>query len=507
MTDYINFQDSPRDIRIDPNYAPRSPSDYRDYQPEPRRQSQTRIRDVTWISHQPSSAHTPQTPRWIPPPQPIPIPTPPADHVHNTISRPQTESDWLDEFMTVTAGGEIEGERHMHEFQEDGMVHPEMGYGFSEERKGESRNFVGGFVNGLRRLPKIMSKGRLRDRKNPRQHTTNTIDLDRDPLPRYQSNDQLNFEQPLSDVQYVEGMDMPSVEIAPEHPVSPRIPMNGPANGNGNTNPSTPGDMRRERLTLSAVHEHSYEQHDNNPGSSSSALRTPHHTFHPSAEAIRSPVLASPKPGSDFAKMESPIRAPSDTSIGTQFVRVQRFVRELNELPWVSSRVAVEYKPGESSRAKYRRQRDSKPSASWYNTRHDRSLDLLAGPPSARVLPHYYHHQQYPGYVPGSSANLLYQYPHGNRSHTPSGESPPSQQGSTDSHGNPLYPYGYPAAYVAQPLFMYPSGIPPPGVSSPENGANPPEMHQARPVYLLTTSPTTLLSPPQGRYSPLRMPQ
>ncbi|KAH7919349.1 hypothetical protein BV22DRAFT_1099570, partial [Leucogyrophana mollusca] len=215
MTDFMDFHQTPRDIRIDTSYAARPASDYPDYQPEPRRQSQSRIRDVTWIStsqsQQPSTARTPQTPRWTPPPPSISVPTPPADHPR-TISRPPTESDWLDaEYMT---------------FQEDGMVDPEMGYGFSEEKKGGARKFVGGFVSGLKRLPMVMSKGRLKDRKNPRQGTTHTVDLDRDPskssLPRYQSNTQLKPGLPTSNVQYVEAMDMPNPERAHQHPISPR---------------------------------------------------------------------------------------------------------------------------------------------------------------------------------------------------------------------------------------------------------------------------------------------
>ncbi|KAH7929071.1 hypothetical protein BV22DRAFT_982266, partial [Leucogyrophana mollusca] len=216
MTDFMDFHQTPRDIHIDTSYAARPSSDYPDYQPEPRRRSQSRFRDVTWIStsqsQQPSSARTPQTPRYIPPPQPIPVPTPPADHPR-TISRPPTESDWLDaEYMTVTV--------------EDGLVHPEMGYGFSEEKKSGAKTFVGGFVSGLKRLPKVMSKGRLRDRKNARQGTAHTVDLDRDPsrssLPRYQSNPQLKPDLATSNVQYVEAIDMPSAEHAHERPISPR---------------------------------------------------------------------------------------------------------------------------------------------------------------------------------------------------------------------------------------------------------------------------------------------
>ena len=69
------------------------------------------------------------------------------------------------------------------------------------------------------------------------------------------------------------------------------------------------------------------------------------------------------------------------------------------------------------------------------------------------------------------------------------GSGSPSHEGplSTDSHGSQAQVLA--PAYVAQPLFVYPSGLPQPG--------GPPEAQLPRPVYMLANSPSHFM--PSGQ--------
>jgi len=64
-----------------------------------------------------------------------------------------------------------------------------------------------------------------------------------------------------------------------------------------------------------------------------------------------SPVSVELQPGSDYAKMDTP---PSSTgsinTLASYMTRVQKFFRDINELPWVAERVTVDYVPGQSNR-------------------------------------------------------------------------------------------------------------------------------------------------------------
>ena len=133
--------------------------------------------------------------------------------------------------------------------------------------------------------------------------------------------------------------------------------------------------------------------------------------------------------------------------------------------------------------------------ASWYTSRA-KPIDLFAGPSTTGLLPP--HSLPPPGaghpgpimpapFILGSSANLLFTQPGhmgggggGGGSGSPSHEGPPS----TDSHGSQAQVLA--PAYVAQPLFVYPSGLPQSGGSS--------EAQLPRPVYMLANSPPQFVS-------------
>ncbi|KAH7883129.1 hypothetical protein F5I97DRAFT_1779801, partial [Phlebopus sp. FC_14] len=191
MSEYPDFNHSPnRDLRLDTSFT-RPMSAGRDFLGDslPRdrysrhsSQAAPRVRDVTWISTSQSQVpsthtHTPQSTRYIAPAfQPVRAPTPVVRKSAPTIS----ESELDAEYMTVSVNDrDYTGHGH--------------GYGFSDivpvaaNGKSEKKTFVGGFVSGLRRLPKVMSKGRLRDHSKPERQGTFDTGKTTSTLPRYQS--------------------------------------------------------------------------------------------------------------------------------------------------------------------------------------------------------------------------------------------------------------------------------------------------------------------------------
>ncbi|KAG2134693.1 hypothetical protein BD769DRAFT_1353059, partial [Suillus cothurnatus] len=140
------------DIRIDTSFS-RSPSTTRDFLAEPNPRDRysrashntSRVRDITWISgSQPSqypAAQTPPTPHWQ---HSTPVIRPALHTAQATLS----DSEY--EYMTVGI--------------DDAGADEENGHGSSEghERKPQGKKkFYGGFMNGLKSIPRVMSRGRL----------------------------------------------------------------------------------------------------------------------------------------------------------------------------------------------------------------------------------------------------------------------------------------------------------------------------------------------------------
>lgn len=508
MTDYPELGP----IRIETSFT--RPQSGRDFlgEPVPRDrysrhsgQPPSRVRDVTWIStshsHLPSThTHTPQTPRYAPPAfQQTRTPTPVLRKSAPTI----TDSELDAEYMTVSVDDrdefhhQVNGNGHRHGVSEEVPV--------ATNGKSEKKNFVGGFVNGLRRLPKVMSKSRLRDHGKPERQgmgmtAGGAIETGRTMSPRYP--------MPMPGVATSNSDDIPTVERLETPPrassVSPR-----PRHGNPADSDASIGDGRRERLMLSAVHEHAFEQfhpsllppraHSRSDNTSTSsrppferegdlpnAMSTP--ILADASIRVSSPILAEPRPSADFMKMESPIRPPPAESVRSQIARAGKFIRDLNGLPWIaSSGVSSIYIPGEATTRRYSRQIVKNKGSSWYTSR-SKQLDLFAGPSTTGLLPVQAHAPSGAGhaqpiapapFILGSSANLLFSQPMqmgggGSSSRSPSHEGPPS----SDSHGSQAQVLA--PAYVAQPLFVYPSGLPQPG--------GPPEAQLPRPVYMLANS-------------------
>ncbi|KAG1847105.1 hypothetical protein C8R48DRAFT_779312 [Suillus tomentosus] len=507
MSDLDYGQPRLGDIRIDTSFS-RSPSTTRDFLGEPvprdrysRASHASRVRDVTWISaSQPSQYPATQTPQ-----------TPQIHNWHSTpVMRPAphtaqaTLSD-TEEYMTV--GIEVTG------------ADEENGYGSSEghERKPQGKKtFYGGIMNGLKSIPRVMSRGRLNSKdhaKPAKQGGTSSYHQN----PRAPGISLVHRQVLANNVPQVERVDTPPSDML--SPTRPNILLDTDTR-------TSIADTRRDR-TLSAVNElyepsrsHSHDDifpaHFHRDTShpfhhSTDAISTAHpfnrsveaisipHTIHLSTQATATPVLVEPRPAEDFAKMESPIRPPPEESIASQMARIRRFVRDLGGLPWVSpARISSEYVPGQGNRRRNSRQRYSKSSKSWYTPRNKGTLDLLSGPStplSSGRIPHHVQNSPAPAPRPyvmsPSTANLMFSRQlSGGRSRSPSSDGAPSSDSTSNpQYSGPLYP-----AYVAQPLFVYPSGIPAPG-SGLET--------QPRPVFFTTPVSPPFASPERSR-SPLR---
>lgn len=109
----------------------------------------------------------------------------------------------------------------------------------------------------------------------------------------------------------------------------------------------------------------------------------------PQAEPlIHSPEQAQLQPTGDYNAMEesyydSQPDAP-DTTFASRMNSVGRFFTELVHLPWINAQATVVYRPTESRRARYA---GPKPGRSWYAKEHTEKLDLLATPTVARPRP------------------------------------------------------------------------------------------------------------------------
>ncbi|KAH9830003.1 uncharacterized protein C8Q71DRAFT_717556 [Rhodofomes roseus] len=251
--------------------------------------------------------------------------------------------------------GEVEGEDEEWGTPEstDHITVPEGAIPAADHspQRGRARAFVGGFVTGLRNLPRLMVKTERRALRKgaPELYAAQ----DPEALPAYDDPS-----QPVpgpSNVHYVQAMEMPS-----EHVASSQMSY-------------AVGDSQDRPVQILP------EYRNEEPPPQNSATRPP---LGLSSPAVGTPVLVEPRPTRDYAKMESPIRtAPPDDSFSAHITRIHNFIVELKNLPWVSSRVTVDYFPEKSGRA---RDPKIKP-GSWYSTPQHHEIDLLATPAAAKA--------------------------------------------------------------------------------------------------------------------------
>ncbi|PPQ70141.1 hypothetical protein CVT25_005814 [Psilocybe cyanescens] len=97
----------------------------------------------------------------------------------------------------------------------------------------------------------------------------------------------------------------------------------------------------------------------------------------------RGDIVSSPRPTSSYTI--SAVPSFYDPSFASDLTPIEKFFKGLYNLPWVGQeRVTIDYRPGDSNRAKAKVRALNKPMASWYRAvmsrsrRGSRNLDLLS---------------------------------------------------------------------------------------------------------------------------------
>lgn len=344
------------------------------------------------------------------------------------------------------------------------------------KHKGRTKQFVGGFVSGLRRLPKAVVKSTFYDRKATRKGAPGT-EQESGPshfLPAY--DDPGTTVSNPENVHYVQALEMPA------EPKPPTELSYADA-----TRPSS-----QQRVSEQRVSQVRSSRRTSSPAPSASLIGSSPR-FRPANEPeVVDPVLAS-----DYRKMEPPIRfAPPEESIREQLSRAKNWFHELKTLPWTSDRVAQDYVPARSSRAHVGK---AKPAGSWYTVNKHQDVDLLAGGGlgSARTAP-----LRLPRSEASASVRSGHRPPLEGRTPASYMTSPalfPSPGASSHGQGQHAISYSY---YFAppQPLYVYQSPMTSPMVHHATDSSSTsmsPEAHQAVPVYMMAGPPPGLIpSPP-----------
>ena len=374
---------------------------------------------------------------------------------------------------------------------------------FDDEPRQGGRRFVGGFIRGLKKIPKAMRRGfspHKRELPTPpglayydSPYRSQYID-DMEP---HESEAAPPYDAPSDhvegDMRYTDGINMPAEFTSPSPSLTPSQTIHAPRSESQLTYESVTNPPARHVSQHGSLH-HSQKSSPprtvRNPDPTSptddsgtatqhsprfeqpplesepeSAYRTPH--LSPLAPARRptvtvqsptgSPVYFEPPPADDYAGMDMASLSDHspEPSVPTQLSRVARFMRDLKNLPWISPNVTVDFDPTDAEQARYAHTQG--PGKSWY-TGHLQDLDLLAGGSGARRLTAPASHAF--GRAPGSSATLAPIHGSGSGSNSSEGASTHLPTAPT------LPPYPYPVQTLAlppQPLYYYPfSAMPTP---------------------------------------------
>ena len=387
-------------------------------------------------------------------------------------------------------------------------------------RSHSTRRFVGGFIRGLKKIPKAMKRGFLPNRRGTPTTPPILAYPFQSPYHAPYTSDNLNsgiLEQPGDPpyddhtAEYTEG-DMRYSEDANVPPMLE--PTAGPSRSMSHAirGPRTESQPTYQSLTnpSSLHHSHHGSLHNGaqrrsgspprtvrNPDPAStteegSEIRTnansprpshypaepepsPHGTSHISPldttrrptvtvqSPTGSPIYVEPELAEDYAGMDTDVEPPPEPSVPSQFARIGKFFRDLNSLPWVSSNVTVDFNPEDAGRGGH-----SHPirgtGRSWY-TGHLHDLDLLggvAGGSSTRRLTAPSGHSL--AHAPGSSATLAPAQGSGSASSSEGASTHLPAQHAAPVFGLPpssYPPYTVPQlAMPSQPLYFFPATYP-----------------------------------------------
>ncbi|KAJ7897844.1 hypothetical protein B0H13DRAFT_813486 [Mycena leptocephala] len=412
----------------------------------------------------------------------------------------------------------------------------------------EGKGFVGGFVSGLRRLPRALVRAR-----RPRRGTTNTegtegtegTGMSGNTLPRYVSTPPTPI-APVGNVSFARGvLPTPGLQISvgghadgsrrPRHPsfqirppdedvqqgLASRVICDPEERGEGEAGPSvlefpqTPMENPYDREGTSI-------QGISPPAASLRASRADDRLVVPPEGDGDEPVSlhVHPVPTEDYRRMSAADAAQpqsrttitsasfsSDPSFSTELNGVHRFFNALHILPWVATdRVTVDYRP----KAK------SKTLVSWYHPEGeappadrirtlDTPLDAAAAPVSptstarARSPPRHRTHRrastapEAPASAPPPNAyNFPFAYYPNYPTVSPSPPPPPSPPPTHRRTRSPRPHAPHPRHHRRSATYHMPMSMPMPGPWAPSPLLPAPPA----PVYIIQASPAPTSSPP-----------
>ncbi|KAH9905086.1 uncharacterized protein BXZ73DRAFT_61728 [Epithele typhae] len=309
----------------------------------------------------------------------------------------------------------------------------------TEKPKSRTRKFVGGFVAGLKRLPEAMVRSNFYDRSATRKGAPGmeqVTGVSHFLPPAYHESDPA---RPGPSA----GRYIPAI-LTPGAPKSPtQVSYADPQRQSSHASRRTSQPSRRTSIPISYLS-------NGRRSSRAQTIQSESIAASPRFFSADMPVPAELQPSNDYAKMPSAIRfaPPRDDSFSAHVTRVQHFVRALQDLPWTSDRVALDYIPARSKRAHTGK---NKPALSWYTGTNGRlqDVDLLA--PAAGSTSHA-RAMQRAGTVTGTVTPS--RSPLGSYMTSPGMVSSPGA--SSHGQGQHMMSYSY---YFSppQPLYVYPS--------------------------------------------------
>jgi hypothetical protein len=369
----------------------------------PRASWQSRGTTQTWLAPQQYSYKAP-------PLEPV-LNTVPATNTSSNIELPHSPEE---EHMTIDADGpERESVLGARQADSPGSSKPKGG-----------RNFVGGFVNSLKMLPKTVMKGYGADQNPP-------LAADKDEpeasnvtrLQIYEGDEDMTT--PEITVEYVDARELPPEPLRPfEDPLSVSTRYHDAHTYDGRMygmhSHETPHyDTRNYNNQI-------YDNHAYHPRNIHTEIHYPqdgetsamHHevmheagpsmVYQPRHHTAETPAVhydsAAVNTGfhanrtgvslqedvpfqflspSDSAQTDSSLKTPSESTPRSRF-GIRRFFKSLYHLPWISSRITSVYKP--RGRGGGHQPTETKPAASWYFRRRY-SLDLLSSGDSLPTMP------------------------------------------------------------------------------------------------------------------------
>jgi hypothetical protein len=466
-------------------------------------------------------------------PRPLPAPADPTHGLPTPTIVHMTELDGAD----LGADADVDADAETMELDpgtDNGPIY-ESEFDDAPRRSHSTRRFVGGFIKGLRKIPRAMKRGFLPDRRGAAQTPPSLAYHYQSPYHAPYTSDNLHsgiLEQPgdppydataeytEEDMHYSEDPNVPPVlsptagpsrsmshairdprtESQPTYqsltnPPSLHHSQHGSLH-NGTQRPSPPRTVRNPD-PASSMGEESYirtnansprpsqyyvEPEPSPPGTARiSPLDPPRRPTVTVQSPTGSPIYVEPELADDYAGMDTDVETPPEPSVPSQFARIGKFFRDLNNLPWVSSNVTVDFNP-EDPRRGSQSHTTRGTGRSWY-TGHLHDLDLLGGganssstrrltAPSGHSLAH----------GPGSSATLAPAQGSGSASSSEGASTHLPAPHAVPGFGFPQSsypPYTVPQlAMPSQPLYFFPGSYPamqpqPPPPRGPGPGPSP----------------------------------